>query len=379
VIAPAAVVVTVDGKPGSRVDVVFHDAAGQVIAHVQTDASGRASHDVPPGAWITVVHTPDELVSIGGVQPGDVVPFRFGVMPAAPSFAAAVVTGLRPGALPAGTSYDWEIGHGGGGSGATRVDQIPPVDFSASDLSNGLLPAVATLVDSQQRVVAYSATLATPQTAGATPVDFTDWSTALAPVHVDVTGVPVDASSTTLGVGTLFHGVSSGGDSASVTAPASAADVTYEKDIAEMLVLNATAQWSQTDVAMATWQVSPEGALGVDLSAALPPRLSGVVAGADDVLWSSSGDLAALDVMELDLVRADLTQWRLIFSPNLGNALRLPQLPQELGLKPAAPTYVWLGALHAGVDYNTRRRSLGSDAFATPDDGSGYQLTFSHW
>jgi hypothetical protein len=378
VLAPAAVVVTVDGQVAGGVDVVFHDAAGQVLATAQTDASGRASHEVPAGAWITVAHGSDVRVSVGGVQPGEVIPFRFGVPPHAAQFAAAVVTGLRPGPMPAGASYNWEIGHGGGGSGATRVEQIPPVDFSADDLSNGLLPAVATLVDSQQRVVAYSATLATPQNVGATPVDFSSWSTAMGSLHVDVTGVPIDATSTTLGASALFHGVSTGGQATPLATPASAVDLTYEQDIADALMLDATAQWNPSDVAMAFWQVSTGGALGVDLSAALPPRISNLTVVGDEVRWSSGADLSALDVMQVDLVGGGGPPWTLVFAPGSSSALHLPQLPPELALT-AAPTYVWLGALKAGVDYDTRRRNLGSDAFATPDDGSGYQFTFSHW
>ena len=47
--------VSKDDVPQPSVNVVFHDAQGAPLSHLQTDGDGQASAVVPPGGTVTVV------------------------------------------------------------------------------------------------------------------------------------------------------------------------------------------------------------------------------------------------------------------------------------------------------------------------------------
>jgi hypothetical protein len=74
------VTVVVEARSGagmSDVDVVFHSADGDVLAHVKTDAQGRAMSTVPFGAMVTVVRAEGlGLETRGGIVPPETIYFR---------------------------------------------------------------------------------------------------------------------------------------------------------------------------------------------------------------------------------------------------------------------------------------------------------------
>lgn len=69
---PATVIIAPEGQPVAGRTIIFHDADGEVIGEVVTDANGAATHEVPRGALATWWDG-SVLRTLAAVQPGDVI------------------------------------------------------------------------------------------------------------------------------------------------------------------------------------------------------------------------------------------------------------------------------------------------------------------
>ncbi|WP_394840654.1 hypothetical protein LZC95_26500 [Pendulispora brunnea] len=110
-----------DGAPLSGRHIVFHDAAGAVVAEATSGDDGKASAEAPAGGMVTVAYGNSvyQLITVTGVQPGDEIVVG---ETEDEGGAARVVSTARvklPGAYPKAARYTVSLG-----VGATEVPRI---------------------------------------------------------------------------------------------------------------------------------------------------------------------------------------------------------------------------------------------------------------
>ncbi len=193
--APVTVILTRAGAPASGVTVVFHDASGAVLDTRTTDASGQAAMVVPAGSQVTAVFgtvTNPELVTIAGVEPGDVLRAAEPLAAAQPPFPSIDIESA-PASPPAGTAY--YVARVGSCSNSVNVvdgGQTGPINVTLDPgCTNG--STVSVVVEAKS---AGSATLGFASLASASIAD----AGVVTPMPVDVGGTWADAGAQALQV-----------------------------------------------------------------------------------------------------------------------------------------------------------------------------------
>lgn len=204
---PVNVVVTRAGAPEGNVPVVFHDAAGVVIASVVTSAAGVATQLVPAGSQVTVIMgTPEapHLLTITEVEPGDTLT---AVDAPATEGGQVSVTALPTGAPPNSNFF------ASAGRCSGNIGNAPPLDLYVAPECQlaGTFPVFVTARDVESGeetgfTFKKDNKVGAPDGGGLPPVQVSaPWSTAFRTHTITVTNVPPAKS-----VETAFSEVASG-------------------------------------------------------------------------------------------------------------------------------------------------------------------------
>lgn len=339
----AAVTVTGAGSV-EGLEVVFHKPDGSVLAHVQTDASGRASANIESGGLVTVgryVSAPSarwELTTIAGVQVGDELVLG---RPSAGSSAGTAAIGFT-GPASSATEYRVDVGCNAGVAFSVGT----PVSVPFYSTCGATLDALTIARGAGSALVAWTTALdlsisgiAPSQTAAATSAAWrTDFgSLALTLANPPASGATAAATLTPRRNGIRF---SSSATSQTVTlAPPATANLSlpFAQDFASSarLEVRVTHQ-SSTDDSRFIDNGAAFGARTLDLATALPPRVTGAqlveTSGVLSASWSLAAADAGLDATTLSASWNDTAgrhDWKVVMPPGVAQ-FAFPVLPAAL-------------------------------------------------
>lgn len=328
-----------DGRPAAGMDVVFHDPAGGVLAHVVTGSSGHARFDAPAMAIATVAWVDSagthRLDTAAGLVPGEAVtlgertpPFSGIVGQLNVSFPA------HPDA--AGYYIDFPCG-----AAATTVMQLQiPVPRGCDDA--GTADIAVTAHDGAGNPVAWTAAFDLPlDPAVLTTATLSEWFDALPQTVVTISSLPPHETAT-VGMETLLDrsvSVQSGGILGSPLEPG---DFTFARlEQGRRRALQTTIRLARSGGTSAIWQrtqatppatLSVDGAtallpapgISADLSAPSRPRVTWQVPEHDGL------SVARVGIEARWPAAGDVLRWSVRGPPQPAGSFRFPALPDAL-------------------------------------------------
>lgn len=357
--------VTVSGAPAES-DVVFHDAAGAVVAWVHTQPDQSAQSVIPADGMITVAQSIDggRVLQIAtGLAPGMEIAFAgSGASETASIGSIRVVT---PGPFPGAAYYQFESGCWSAGSSVAAEAVMLEVRAPECDPSD--LAVVGQALDGAARPIAYSFVaggLALPVSAGfnapggtpsgALDVTLGPWRTDFVQASVAMEDVPPGAALqlsawVVRGPGrfgwTGSYDPDGGNQTLPLLQPPGFGDgmgyqVVVSNEQGGSMLEGRTDTPQSISVDGTTDLLSAPQAGAIDLSDPARPAVT------------IEGDPSGADALVLDLWWEDSlsTSWlgsTLLAPPLAGATLRQPALPPELGV---APTFTFAGAWLTAVD-----------------------------
>lgn len=339
----AALTVTGAGSV-EGLEVVFHKPDGTVLAHVQTDASGRASANIESGGLVTVgryVSAPSarwELTTIAGVQVGDELVLG---RPAAGSSAGTAAIGFT-GPASSATEYRVDVGCNVGVAFSVGT----PVSVPFYSTCGATLDALTLARGAGGALVAWTTALdlsisgtAPTQTGAATSAS---WRTDFGSLSLTLANPPASGDTAAATLTPRRNGIrfSSSATSQTVTlAPPAIANLTlpFAQDFASSarLEVRVTHQ-SSTDDSRFIDNGAAFGARTLDLATALPPRVTGAqfveTSGVLSASWSLGAADAGLDATTLSASWNDTAgrhDWKVVLPPGVAQ-FAFPVLPAAL-------------------------------------------------
>lgn len=385
----ASVTVIGDGSV-EGLDVVFHDPAGAVLAHVLTDAAGRASASIPPGALVTVGRhytMPSErwvLTTVAGVQIGDDLILG---RPTAGSSAGTAQVAFTDAAASA-TEYRVDVGC----NSATASSVGSPVSVPFYTTCGATLDALTLARDVGGGLVGWSAAVDLPitgeipaQTASATSAA---WRSDFGALALTLSNPPATSGNATATLTPRRNGVrfsaSATSDAGALAPPSSAAlSVPFVKDFAASARLEVrVTHAASTDDSRFIDNAAGLTDRTLDLATALPPRVTGAAlatdAGIRSATWSLGAVDAALDATTLAATWTDGAgrhDWRVVLRPD-ATQFTFPALPTAMSAflpdAAAAPSWftVVVDDLSTAAGYDAFRASSLGLVDVLPEGGS---------
>jgi hypothetical protein len=385
----AAVMVTGAG-PVEGLDVVFHKPDGTVLAHAQTDASGKASASIESGALVTVgryVSAPSarwELTTIAGVEIGDDLVLG---RPSAGSSAGTAAIGFT-GPASSATEYRVDVGCNVGVAFSVGT----PVSVPFYSTCGSTLDALTLARGAGSALVAWTTALdlsisgaAPGQTAAGTSAA---WRTDFGSLALTLDNPPASGAAATATLTPRRNGIRFSSSATSQTAtlapPASAnLSLPFAQDFASSarLEVRVTHQ-SSTDDSRFIDNGADFAARTLDLATALPPRVTGAqlveTGGVLSASWSLGAADAGLDATTLSASWNDAAgrhDWHVVVPPGV-TQFAFPVVPAALGaylpVGGTAPSWfeVTVDDVSTTAGYDAFRAANLGLVYAIPEAGS---------
>lgn len=360
------------GNPIPGVDVVWSDAAGAVVTHERTDATGSTSEPLAAGGAVTVaVATPDGNIAVtyAAVEPGDDLRLVLGAAPPDPISDATITW---PGPFTGAARYRVSLG-------CVALDTADPTAPTTTSLPRACLgsdqrvTATAVALDGNDAALAWAIADDVAVTAGTpTAIALGAWQ-AGAPLAVTLTNPPAGAVAAQLDPHGFIDGLDHGGAvaRAGATAGGFALSSSVPAGVLDRLGYVVLVTTGAALHGLAVGRDDVPTAASHDLATALLPGLGPVTPSGVDgrlVMTWTAGTATSADGLVVLTSWTDGPQrgaWYAVAPPTAAGSLTLPALPEALAAFRIAPTATVRGALVAvegdGIaDYaQFRREGLG--------------------
>lgn len=342
---PVSVTVRDAYGPVAGANVVFQAPDWSVLAHVLTDAQGTASATVAAGTVVTVAHpgllwANYGLLTVVGVEPGDALVLGEPATVGETQDGSAAVT--YPGTFAGADQYAVTLGCTASGW-AYAPD---PVDVQISSTCDSSVDAIAIAISASSGMIAWSSAtgvpvLGPPPSRTAT-VTLGAWRSDLGSMPVTLTNPPATATSASAYLSPRRNArrytLASTAAGAPLSPPSGETiSLPYARDFWTSARLEVAASFSYgDDVARYLENEAPLAPRTLDLSTALPPRLSGLTLVESEAGraagWSRAGSDAGLDATVLWVQWVDTDdrhRWQVLMPPGR-SAFTFPELPVSL-------------------------------------------------
>jgi hypothetical protein len=381
-----------DGTPQIDRWVVFQDADGNVITSSRSDASGKASANVPDGSIVTVAYgtSVQHLVTVMGVQRGETIVIGEAEDEGEAGKTVATANVRLASARTDAVRHTVTLG-------VAQTEVREPSEALAMPVLERFLvedPAkhehrfrvLAEAIGKDGAPVAFAFTWGAlaGADAGAVDVPLPSWSTAYRPFAVELANPPSGAPTVT-GELAIIAGEGSRFERRAVRGTANA---TLRFLVPEPLVGDAATRlevgWEGSSDRTVLTRRGKETRLRIDLASELLPRVSAaeIERSADTtrpvVRWSVAGDVSKSDAIVVRLAWPKTREhiWTIVAPPTTRPGLRPPALPEALAAwRPdrgvvTAAVAVLEASGYASYD-DVRRKGIDAAGESVEDDPNG--------